>query len=304
MIVIDVEKRRIEARYINKIRPIFKQMSKDAMALYRATKNIPSDSLAKNYTPDFLKVIKDALRETIQMFGYNERQPTIKSVSEIPDDELDKINREFEQLAILFIASESERQAIFIQNTNARELSDAQLNGIVKYTRKEARLIDIIQKLKEKLSRISFANIINGASVNISKLEAKIKEYEDALENLRQEKEVAIEEAIKEELEDQEEVRIELIASAVVGSGESWSREQEMLLIAGALTLLDKQVFKTWQGILDGRIRLSHFAATGQKVPVDQDFIVGGYQASRPRDPKLPMSEVANCRCIVSYSVV
>tara|TARA_R110000868_G_scaffold58371_1_gene180246 strand:- start:419 stop:1333 length:915 start_codon:yes stop_codon:yes gene_type:complete len=304
MIVIDVEKRRIEARYINKIRPIFKQINKDAIALYRATKNIPSDSLARNYTPDFLKVIKDALRETIQMFGYNERKPAIKSVSEIPDDELDKINREFEQLAILFIASESERQAIFIQNTNARELSDAQLNGIVKYTRKEARLIDIIQKLKEKLSRISFANTINGTSVNLSKLEAKIKEYEDALENLRQEKEVAIEEAIKEELEDQEDARAELIASVVVGSGESWSREQEMLLIAGALTLLGKQVFKTWQGILDGRIRLSHFAATGQKVPVNQDFIVGGYQASRPRDPRLPMSEVANCRCVVSYSVV
>jgi hypothetical protein len=304
MIVIDVEKRRIEARYINKIRLIFKQMSKDAIALYRATKNIPSDSLAKNYTPDFLKVIKDALRETIQMFGYNERQPSIKSVSEIPNDELDKINREFEQFAILFIASESERQAIFIQNTNARELSEAQLNSIVKYTRKEARLIDIIQKLKEKLSPINFANIVNGTRVNLSKLEAKIKEYEDALENLRQEKEVAIEEAIKEELEEQEDARAELIASVVVGSGESWSREQEMLLIAGALALLGKQVFKTWQGILDGRIRLSHFAATGQRVQVNQDFIVGGYQASRPRDPRLPISEVANCRCIVSYSVV
>ena len=165
-------------------------------------------------------------------------------------------------------------------------------------------MIDIIQKLKEKLSRINFANIINVVKIDLSKLKAKIKEYEDALDNLRQKKEVAIEEAIKEELEEQEDARAELIASAVVGSGESWSREQEMLLIAGALALLGKRVLKTWQGILDGRIRLSHFVATGQKVPINQDFIVGGYQASRPRDPRLPISEVANCRCIVSYSVV
>lgn len=53
----------------------------------------------------------------------------------------------------------------------------------------------------------------------------------------------------------------------------------------------------------DGRTRPTHMAAdigtpiTGQRVPLGQPFIVGGFALMRPGDPAAPAKETAQCRC-------
>ena len=54
---------------------------------------------------------------------------------------------------------------------------------------------------------------------------------------------------------------------------------------------------KAWLSQRDGRVRQSHVLADGQIVGVDHDFIVGGWPAARPQDPRLPPAESVNCRC-------
>ena len=60
--------------------------------------------------------------------------------------------------------------------------------------------------------------------------------------------------------------------------------------------------YKVWNTILDGRERLTHFIANGQRVAVDQPFMVGGYQMMFPRDQTYgaPLREVINCRCTIT----
>ena len=299
---IDIEKRKIESRYIKPIRSIFRQMNQDAINLYKATKSVNAESVARNYNPDFLKVCKDCLRETIQTFGYLERKPSKKTIdAEINQDQLENINKEFERLAIFFIATESERQALYIQNTNVKELSEAQINALTKHIRKEARLQTIIQELEQRIMQIRFQGFIQGKETDLSKLDARLAKYKKELTILQKTKDNAIAEEINIALDKKEESRAELIAETLVGSAESWSRQEEATLIALNLGL---QIRKVWRGILDDRIRQNHLAANGQTVPLNQNFIVGGYLAQMPRDSKLPASETLRCRCYVEYSRV
>jgi hypothetical protein len=296
---IDVEKRKIESRYIKPIRAIFRQMNQDAINLYKATKSVNAESVAKNYTPDFLKICKDCLRETIYTFGYLERKPSKKAIdAEINQDQLENINKEFERLAIFFIATESERQALYIQNTNAKELSEAQINALTKNIRKEARLQTIIQELEQRIMQIRFQGFIQGRETDLSKLDARLTKYKKELAALQKNKDNAVAEEINIALDKKEESRAELIAETLVGSGESWSRQEEATLIALNLQI---QIKKTWRGILDGRIRENHYQASGQTVALNQNFIVGGYLAQMPRDSRLPASESLRCRCYVEY---
>lgn len=57
---------------------------------------------------------------------------------------------------------------------------------------------------------------------------------------------------------------------------------------------------KRWVSQRDGRVRRDHIVADGQTVPVGQDFTIGGWPASYPGDPRLPIGERANCRCYVT----
>lgn len=55
---------------------------------------------------------------------------------------------------------------------------------------------------------------------------------------------------------------------------------------------------KEWNAHLDGRTRLSHRQADGQKVGIHEKFVVGGYKMEEPGDnSEAPGSEVYNCRC-------
>ncbi|MDT3434696.1 phage minor head protein [Haloarcula sp. 1CSR25-25] len=57
---------------------------------------------------------------------------------------------------------------------------------------------------------------------------------------------------------------------------------------------------KVWLAEDDARTRVSHRDADGQVVPVGAQFDIDGHSAWWPGDPRLPMSERANCRCSVA----
>lgn len=54
---------------------------------------------------------------------------------------------------------------------------------------------------------------------------------------------------------------------------------------------------KEWSAIIDNRTRPDHAAANGQRVPVKQPFMVGGFPLMFPHDPRAPGKETINCRC-------
>lgn len=54
---------------------------------------------------------------------------------------------------------------------------------------------------------------------------------------------------------------------------------------------------KKWMATHDARTRPEHAEADGQTVPVDGEFIVGGFTLAYPGDPSAPVGMIANCRC-------
>lgn len=64
---------------------------------------------------------------------------------------------------------------------------------------------------------------------------------------------------------------------------------------------LDEPFEKQWLATMAGpaaeRTRPTHREADGQRVPLDQPFIVGGFPAMFPASPELPAHEAIQCRC-------
>lgn len=60
---------------------------------------------------------------------------------------------------------------------------------------------------------------------------------------------------------------------------------------------------KRWRTFGDSRVRNTHRAASGQTVPINEPFIIGGSRLMFPCDTSLgaDASEVVNCRCTVQY---
>lgn len=56
---------------------------------------------------------------------------------------------------------------------------------------------------------------------------------------------------------------------------------------------------KMWYTQEDSRVRDSHADAHGQVVPIDGEFLVGGYNMRYPGDRNAPIEEVINCRCVL-----
>lgn len=56
---------------------------------------------------------------------------------------------------------------------------------------------------------------------------------------------------------------------------------------------------KEWLSVLGTTTRDTHADADGQEVPVDDEFTVGDYRASRPGHQSLPAKERCNCQCSV-----
>lgn len=63
----------------------------------------------------------------------------------------------------------------------------------------------------------------------------------------------------------------------------------------------EQELHKVWVSTMDPRTRDTHFRADGQRVPIDQPFLIGGFEADHPGDPNLPAHESVNCRCTVTY---
>jgi hypothetical protein len=61
--------------------------------------------------------------------------------------------------------------------------------------------------------------------------------------------------------------------------------------------LTGEQMYKQWFATMDTRVRLDHSRAHEQVVPIQTDFVVGGYMMAYPAAPDGPASEVCNCRC-------
>lgn len=59
----------------------------------------------------------------------------------------------------------------------------------------------------------------------------------------------------------------------------------------------DEQLFKMWLATEDHRTRPTHQEADGQRVPMDQPFLVGGFELAFPGDPTGPPQEIIQCRC-------
>lgn len=60
---------------------------------------------------------------------------------------------------------------------------------------------------------------------------------------------------------------------------------------------------KKWLATFDSRVRLTHIAAHGQTVRLDDAFIVGAATLDHPGDPAGEPGEIINCRCAMSYIV-
>ena len=80
--------------------------------------------------------------------------------------------------------------------------------------------------------------------------------------------------------------------------------EAQTGLQQGILTeaqVLQAQVLKRWRSQEDRSVRDTHARANSryrqEPIPLNQDFIVGGYACSKPLDPRLPPEESINCRC-------
>ena len=67
-----------------------------------------------------------------------------------------------------------------------------------------------------------------------------------------------------------------------------------------------KPVAKYWVGVLDDRIRDSHFEATSfytrsNAIPLEDSFNVNGSLMKHPHDFSAPAKELVNCRCYLGY---
>lgn len=327
---IDLQKRVLEAKYYKPLRAIFKQMNKDAVDLYKATNNIPAEAVAKHYTPEFTKVIRDAMRESIIKFGFlqrdNLKNHSSKSVSNLDivlkaanengksdeilsllfleGDKLSEINKEYAKEAILFVAIEADRQALYIQDTNTKELTEAQQNAIISNAKKQAKLKEVIQQLTIKINTTRFAAFARGdlvAPESVGKMQERLEKYQRQLEELQKNQKADIAKGIEENLQAKEEWRSELIAEMSVGVAESWARNQEVATLAIVLAEQGISLKKRWQSILDSRTRPDHVTANGQTVGINEKFVVGGERCDYPRQTSLSMAQSANCRCGVEY---
>lgn len=60
---------------------------------------------------------------------------------------------------------------------------------------------------------------------------------------------------------------------------------------------IGENLTQVWLTTLDERVRPTHAAAEGQRVPLGSEFVIGGASLRFPGDPEGPPDEAINCRC-------
>ncbi len=314
---IDADKIRIEASVVPKLKSVFAHMANDVAALYLTTGNVPAESLAENYFPEFLKEIRDAMRKSIKQFGFNlrgdlqknfgfffdvEMKPAeldlcFKKLVTINDpdltEKLNTVNNDFLRQVTLFVANQSENQARFVSDTNAKEIIEA-----IRIEEEKFRLD--LETQAAKIRTLQSQSITADVADQIAKARSEMTlQQADA--------EAIIAKNIKANLLDRSPARSDLIASQNVGLAESWARQTEGEIIQGArladATGRTASVMKVWTAILDTKTRASHAAADSEKVSIQESFVVGGESLKYPRDPNGSAGNVINCRCVSQQSV-
>lgn len=322
---IDSLKLKIEQKYIPALKNIFYHIAQDAKAFYLSTGKVPAAQLAKNYNPEFLKIIRDAQRESIKAFGFDIREDSelknypfktakykalidyhieTKDIEPLNQDgPIEKINRTFAFDAALFVANSSEEQVEYIDQTNEKDIDDAEKAAAILFFEEYSGVQKQISGIEEEIRRIEFEAMLGGsqslAAAKKKKLLEKLQVQKRRLAELERDKNKIIADNIEKRLIEKGDVRSPLIASQNVGMAEAWSRNREATLLNDNIPEL--QIKKKWQAIIDGKTRPSHVVADNQVVAQNAKFTVGGYQAEFPRDPSLPIDETANCRCVAFH---
>ena len=62
-----------------------------------------------------------------------------------------------------------------------------------------------------------------------------------------------------------------------------------------------KALHKTWQSSNDTSVREAHRALDGQRIPISEEFDVGGNKIRFPKDPLALPSMTINCRCFLTF---
>lgn len=62
--------------------------------------------------------------------------------------------------------------------------------------------------------------------------------------------------------------------------------------------------YKTWRTVMDNRVRDTHVEMNGVTIPINDVFHLQGGDCYYPRSDELGMdeSEIANCRCVLTFS--
>jgi hypothetical protein len=318
---LDIQKRKLESIVASKIAIVFRNMARDATNLYKATGRLDSSNLADNYSVEFLKEIRDAMRKSITQFGFNLRKSIekkyglffdaihkqsfidmqLKQLLQIDDEDLDpkleNINNEFLIESTMFVANESENQNNFVTETNRRMLDEAVIAGIAAFS---AGILNQQNRLDKLVSKLP-----NASPKDRSKLIREIDRVNRQIEISNSNRVAIVAENIRTNLLEKTPARSNLIAGQNVGLAESWARQTEAQLIDDA-ALISAQgqpisVVKSWQAILDSKTRPEHVAADNQEVGVNQLFSVGGEALRYPRDPNGSAKNTINCRCISDF---
>lgn len=64
------------------------------------------------------------------------------------------------------------------------------------------------------------------------------------------------------------------------------------------------KVVKEWVAVIDSRTRDAHKKADGQRVPIDEPFIVNGEKLMFPGDPNGSAENIINCRCTMKAGIL
>jgi len=98
--------------------------------------------------------------------------------------------------------------------------------------------------------------------------------------------------------------RAETIATTETQNAAEGTKSVEVETVVRSPEVEEVEVVeKTWEAILDGKERDTHFEADGQVVRVEENFTVGNSQLRFPGDSSqgAEAEEVINCRCSATY---
>lgn len=89
-------------------------------------------------------------------------------------------------------------------------------------------------------------------------------------------------------------IRAETISRTEVHAAANYANQS-----AAEATELEME--REWIAFIDGREREAHREANGQRVGMNDDFVVDGESLNYPGDPSGSAGNVINCRCVVGY---